>query len=150
MHLLTCSHSPHGSMPSPSFIDGNSDCQSQSITKDVNCDRIMSKSIFYHIAGYFHGVLIFVIFVVQPDVTKFSTHEIFRTQCSAVYMCSNLDQQRFVFATCASLTMSLIHKSQAVPRVMAEEVNSVEKQMHNKQKQGQYLSSNVEEPKVAT
>ena len=27
--------------------------------------------------GYFHGVLIFVIFVVNPGVTKFSTHEIF-------------------------------------------------------------------------
>ena len=30
----------------------------------------------YCIAGYFHGVLIFVIFMVHLGVTKFSTHEI--------------------------------------------------------------------------
>ena len=44
----------------------------------------------YHIAGYFRGVQIFVIFVVHPDVTKFCTHEIFHTLRSAVYTCSNL------------------------------------------------------------
>ena len=31
----------------------------------------------YHIAGYFRGVLIFVIFMANPGVTKFSTHGIF-------------------------------------------------------------------------
>ena len=31
----------------------------------------------YHTAGYFRGVLIFVIFVIIPGVTKFSTHETF-------------------------------------------------------------------------
>ena len=33
--------------------------------------------IIYRIAGNFRGVLIFVIFVTIPRVTKFSTHEIF-------------------------------------------------------------------------
>ena len=36
-----------------------------------------STCIYYRIAGYFRGVLIFIIFVVNPGVTKFSTHEIF-------------------------------------------------------------------------
>ena len=31
----------------------------------------------YRIAGYFRGVLIFVIFVTSPGVTKFCTHEVF-------------------------------------------------------------------------
>ena len=41
----------------------------------------------YHIVCYmyFHRVLIFIIFVVNPDITKFSTHEIFHPHCSAVY-----------------------------------------------------------------
>ena len=38
----------------------------------------------YHIAGYFRGVLIFIIFVVHPGVTKFSTHE--------TVTCLNLDR----------------------------------------------------------
>ena len=33
--------------------------------------------VWYRIAGYFRGVLIFVIFVVDPGVTKISTDEIF-------------------------------------------------------------------------
>ena len=37
-------------------------------------------------AGYFRGVLIFVIFVVNSGVTKFSTHEIFYSHCSSVLM----------------------------------------------------------------
>ena len=31
----------------------------------------------YRIASYFRGVLIFVIFVTRPGVTKFCTHEVF-------------------------------------------------------------------------
>ena len=31
----------------------------------------------YRTAGYFRGVLIFVIFVTNPGVTKFCTHEVF-------------------------------------------------------------------------
>ena len=31
----------------------------------------------YRIAGYFRGVLIFVVFVTNPGVTKFCTHEVF-------------------------------------------------------------------------
>ena len=42
---------------------------------------------YYRIAGYFRGVLIFVIFVVNPGDTKFSTHEIFHSHCSSVYTC---------------------------------------------------------------
>ena len=34
-------------------------------------------NLYYRIAGNFRGVLIFVIFVTTPRVTKFSTHEIF-------------------------------------------------------------------------
>ena len=33
----------------------------------------------YRIAGYFHGVPIFVIFVTHRQVTKFSTHKIFNS-----------------------------------------------------------------------
>ena len=38
---------------------------------------LLSNSIIYRIAGNFRGVLIFVIFVTIPRVTKFSTHEFF-------------------------------------------------------------------------
>ena len=31
----------------------------------------------YRIEGYFCGVLIFIIFVTSPGVTKFCTHEVF-------------------------------------------------------------------------
>ena len=43
----------------------------------------------YRIVGYFRGVLIFVIFVVNPGVTKFCTHEIFNPHYmySSVYTC---------------------------------------------------------------
>ena len=41
----------------------------------------------YRIAGNFRGVLIFVIFVTIPRVTKFSTHEIFHLRIfSTVYL----------------------------------------------------------------
>ena len=39
--LSTCSHSPHNVLPSPGFINGNSDHQSQSVTMDIN----LSKSV---------------------------------------------------------------------------------------------------------
>ena len=56
------------------------------------------------IVGYFCGVLILVIFVVNPHVTKFFTHEIFHPHS---------DPRHFVmalfFATCALLTVHLIH-----------------------------------------
>ena len=36
-----------------------------------------TQMVYYRIAGYFHGVPIFVIFVVNLQVTKFSTHEFY-------------------------------------------------------------------------
>ena len=37
--------------------------------------QVMFTPLYYRIAGKFRGVLIFVIFVVELVVTKFSTHE---------------------------------------------------------------------------
>ena len=84
----------------------------------------VTVNMVYRIAGYFRGVLSFVIFVVHPGVTKFSTHGTFHTLCSAVNMFSNL---RFVMALfrylqCPWSTESPISML-AVPRVRAEEVN---------------------------
>ena len=39
--------------------------------------RYLHLMVWYRIAGNFRGVLIFVIFVTIPRVTKFSTHEFF-------------------------------------------------------------------------
>ena len=39
--------------------------------------HMVNRFFIYRIAGNFRGVLIFVIFVTIPPVTKFSTHEIF-------------------------------------------------------------------------
>ena len=44
---------------------------------NVYSKRLISNKTAYRIAGNFRGVLIFVIFVTIPRVTKFSTHEIF-------------------------------------------------------------------------
>ena len=71
---------------------------------------------WYRIAGYFCGVVIFIIFVVHPGVTKFSTH------CSAVNACSNLDQRRFVMALFATYS-ALGPPSPLSQAVLAEEVN---------------------------
>ena len=66
---------------------------------------------------YFHGA------------PKFSTHKIFHTLRSTVCTCSNLDQRRFVMALFRYLHPidSVLDTqgplSQAVPPVMAEEVN---------------------------
>ena len=46
-------------------------------TNFLNNVGVNIESVSYRIAGNFRGVLIFVIFVVNPGVTKFSTHEIF-------------------------------------------------------------------------
>ena len=50
--------------------------------------RLISEIVgIYRIVGYFRGMLIFVIFVVNPGVTKFSNYEIFYSHCSSVYTC---------------------------------------------------------------
>ena len=81
--------------------------------------------------------------MVYPSVTKFptklssmkfSTHEIFPSLCSTVYICSNLDRQRFVTLfryLCPMAIDSALDPqhplSQAVPCVMARKVNREEK-----------------------
>ena len=76
--------------------------------------------------SYFRGVLIFAIFVVHPGVTKFSTHEIFHTLCSAAYTWSSLDRQHFVMPlVCYSRHIESVLDtqgplSQVVLRVMGE------------------------------
>ncbi len=56
---------------------------------------------YYHIAGYFRGVLIFVIFVVNLRVTKFSTHEYFH-HVTCMYVAA------YVYALCV-LTYVRVH-----------------------------------------
>ena len=104
-------------------------------------------------AGYFRGVLVFIIFVVHPGVMKFSTHEIFHTKfsthCSAVNTYSNwiCDVLLWLFfATCSALGPQG-PLSQAVLRVRADEVN---RGSTTKRKRAQYLSFNAEEPKVTS
>ena len=62
----------------------------------------------YGIAGYFRGVLIFVIFVVKPYGTKFSTHENFRSMSKQVLksMCGRKSWLSFVI--CVPLTVPSI------------------------------------------
>ena len=50
--------------------------------------------LIYRIAGNFQGVLIFVIFVTIPRVTKFSTHEIFHPRIFNRLLCIGLRETR--------------------------------------------------------
>ena len=75
----------------------------------------------------------------------------------AVFTCSNLDQRRFVTALFRylrpidSVLDTQAPLSQAVPRVMAKEVNKLcRKQKHGQQKAGPIPLVNAEEPKVAS
>ena len=62
----------------------------------------------YHIAGYFHWVLIFV---VNQGAMKFSTHKIFHHHFSAVLHIWTSDVLSWLFfATCASLTVPLVYR----------------------------------------
>ena len=104
---------------------------------------------YYRITGYFCGVLIFVIFVVNPSVTKFSTHKIFPPtlqlclHCSSVYTAA-LSTRANVFGPgdvfialfrylcpADSALDSYGPLSQAVPCVVMEEVNKAEAQPKN-------------------
>jgi len=73
----------------------------------------------------FRGVLIFVIFVVHPGITKFSTHENFphtvALSTRAQIWTGDVLLWLF-FATCSALGLQS-PPSQAVLRVRAEEVN---------------------------
>ena len=64
--------------PSGIFVQSNNRYYSSQST-NVNFVRLYARTnyLYYRIAGNFRGVLIFVIFVTIPRVTKFSTHEIF-------------------------------------------------------------------------
>ena len=83
-------------------------------------------SLNYRIAGNFRGVLIFVIFVVHPGVTKFCTHEKFSTLCVALSIRAQIWTDDFLlwlfFATCSALGPPS-PLSEAVLSVTTEEVN---------------------------
>ena len=68
----------------------------------------------YRIAGYFRGVLIFVIFVANPGVTKFSTHEIFTR--TLVQVCEHQPSSCFVdvVASHARLDTEALHLSSSL------------------------------------
>ena len=89
------------------------------VQRVVTCDHAAYRVIF-------HGVLIFVIFVVHPGVTKFSTHEKFSTHCVVLSTCAQIwtgDVLLWLFfATCSTLDPPS-PLSQALPCVRAEEVN---------------------------
>ena len=82
--LLACSTDTHIEQRGAGRGDPSlTDRQSGLIFSGLNC-LLMSYKIrsgfrgcIYRIAGNFRGVLIFVIFVTIPRVTKFSTHEFF-------------------------------------------------------------------------
>ena len=65
----------------------------------------------YRIAGYFRGVLIFVIFVANPGVTKFSTHKIFTR--TLLQVCEHQPSSCFVdvVASHARLDTEALHLS---------------------------------------
>ena len=109
-------------------------------------------TVVYHVAGYFNGVLIFIIFVVNPAITTFSTHKNFHPQkfpptkisthtaalsTHAKIRTSNVSSWLF-FAACTPLTVPLIHRvpSQAVPCVVIEEVNREMKKAEAQPKNG--------------
>ena len=103
----------------------------------------------YRMAGNFCGVLIFVIFVVNPGVTKFSTHEIFHLHF--------LHMLKFGPAICVMALFRYLRPfdsaldlqgplSQAVPHVVIEEVSKeVKKAEAQPKKRGQYLLFTAEE-----
>ena len=68
----------------------------------------------YRIADYFHGVLIFVIFVANPGVTKFSTHKIFTR--TLVQVCEHQRSSCFVdvVASHARLDTEALHLSSSL------------------------------------
>ena len=55
----------------------------------------------YHIAGYFHGVLIFVTFMTSSGVTKFGTHKF----STCTMNCMNCCLGRVLFYYCILLTV---------------------------------------------
>ena len=68
----------------------------------------------YRIADYFRRVLIFVIFVANPGVTKFSTHEIFTR--TLVQVCGHQRSLYFVdvVASYARLDTEALHLSSSL------------------------------------
>ena len=52
---------------------------------NTHLERLYTYIFIYRIAGNFRGVLIFVIFVTMPRVTKFSTHEFFHPRIFSRY-----------------------------------------------------------------
>ena len=64
----------------------------------------------YRIAGNFRGVLIFIIFVTIPRVTKFSTHEIFHPRIFSRLLriglreSRNLKPRKLILKTCDSFS----------------------------------------------
>ena len=99
----------------------------------------------HHIAGYFREVLIYVIFVVHLGVTKSYTHKIYGTLARAQF-----EPATFCYGSLRPIDSVLDTQgplSRAIPRVMVSEQSSVESRSMTNRKQGQYHSSNVEEPK---
>ena len=72
--------------------------------------RVNEWQSYYRIAGNFRGVLIFVIFVTIPRVTKFSTHEIFHPRIFSRLLriglreSRNLKPRKLILKTCDSFS----------------------------------------------
>ena len=104
----------------------------------------------YCIADYFRGVLIFVVFVVHPDVMKNFTHEIFHTLCAlstrAQIWTGNVFLWLF-FTTCIPLAVPWYmytgspFSSRPACEGWGSEQSSVEGRSMTNRKQGQYLLS---------
>ena len=107
-------------------------------------------------AGYFCGVVIFIIFVVSPGVakfppTKFSIRKIFHSHCSAVWIqTSDICYGYFSLLAPLQCLWSTGPLSQAAPCVMIEESEQRSEAGRStakkkKRKSGQYFSFTAEE-----
>ena len=89
---------------------------------------VVKLHLSYHIAGYFCGVLIFIIFVVNPGVMKFPPTKL-STHTAALSTRTNVQTGRCFYSsfsllvTVGSALDSQGPLSQVVPRVVMEEVN---------------------------
>ena len=98
----------------------------------------------YCIVGYFHGVLISMIFVVHPMSQNFPPTKFFAQCINTVYTCSNLDRQHFVMAHFSYLhsidsvldTQGSFLKLFRVWWVMRKWTEQCRKQKHDQQKTG--------------
>ena len=104
----------------------------------------------YCIAGYFSGVLIFVIFVVYLGVTKFFPHCVAPSTRAQIWTRDILLSLFLLLAShwqCPWYTGSLFSSCLTCDGWVCEQ-RRVESRSTTNRKQGQYLSSNMEEPDI--